>query len=171
MGRLGKGLAEGVEKSLWDVWGVLERGRSSPMRCSGFWEPGLVVPNLSLFSLGRALREGSGWTTQSPAEVGTRPLACEGACRGGALGDQFGEGVCWKLPHNTEAGSLPEQTTCALRKALRAREVASSVSIQTLIFRKRHGILGLAMCTCWRRITPTLDTLIYTCTPIHVQEL
>ena len=60
MGRLGKGLVEGVEKSLGDIWDLLGRRRSSPIRCSGFWEPGPTIPNLSPFSLGRVLREGSG---------------------------------------------------------------------------------------------------------------
>ena len=64
-------------------------------------------PALFLF-LGRVLREGSGWITQSPAEVGTRSLTREGRRQ-----DKEAPGSCSR---NTDAGGFPEETACVLKK-------------------------------------------------------
>ena len=87
----------------------LPKGRvSSPIRCSGLWRPDLTAPQPSSCSLGRVLGEGSGWITQSPAEVGTRSLTREGSRQ-----DKESPGSCSR---NTDAGGFPEEMACVLKK-------------------------------------------------------
>lgn len=142
------------------MFGISFERRSSPIRCSGFWDPGLS-PNLSSVSLGKALREVS-------AKVGTWELACEGSlrrwCPCGPAGERPLEAA---LQHGS--WQLPEEMTRALKKALGAgggHRDRLRVHL-ACIFHEETQNFRFSYVHVWRHITRALGTLM-ACIPVHI---